>query len=241
MKLHFAFKGMFELAWVSVVCFGSRERVQRYLIQLIVQIKSLSSANWETDWLGNQRWTSCPSNPQQAPNSVFWRRLTPERTLKAFLKQDYTLIGALQFTADAEQDKTEVWMLSRYMTSSTLPLRQRVRTTGSTWGSLQVSSDAKLSVNVGWTPQASDGTTEAVSDIYMIISTASSDAEQHPTELNVPSSWVKIQDELHKPLQPQSNTWWNYTCYQRYFTSLYRYRATPNRTTTNTLRLTHRN
>ena len=124
MKLHFAFKGMFELAWVSVVCFGSRERVQRYLIQLIVQIKSLSSANWETDWLGNQRWTSCPFNPQQAPNSVFLRRLTPERTLKAFLKQDYTLIGALQFTADAEQDQTEVWMLSRYMTSSTLPLRQ---------------------------------------------------------------------------------------------------------------------
>ena len=121
----------------------------------------------------------------------------------------------------------------------------RVRTTGSTWGSLQVSSDAKLSVNVGWTPQASDETTDAVRDTwlsphplqtqgntqqnvraeckcrmsptslwwnyicrqwYVISSTVSSDAEQYPTELKVPSSWVKIQDELHKPLQPQSVT-----------------------------------
>ena len=41
---------------------------------------------------------------------------------------------------------------------------------------------------------------------YVISSTASSDAEQYPTELKVPSSWVKIQDELHKPLQPQSVT-----------------------------------
>ena len=34
--------------------FSSRERVQQYFIQLIVQMKSLSSANWGTDWLGNR-------------------------------------------------------------------------------------------------------------------------------------------------------------------------------------------
>ena len=63
----------------------------------------------------------------------------------------------------------------------------------------------ELSVNIGWSSQASDGTTDAIGDTWLDPQ-ASSDAERYPTELKVPSSWVKIQDELHKPLQPQSVT-----------------------------------